>query len=143
MTPCRLPRFKRSSAIAPLHLTERDRQIIRLIHRHRFLRSSQILTLVGGSGQQILRRLWLLYHHGYLERPRMQLEYFTQGGGRHIVYGLGNKSRTLLKPKGEADFHELRWVEKNGSVGRVFLEHALFVSDMMVAIEVACRESGE
>ena len=37
-------------------------------------------------------------------------------------------------------FREVSWDEKNRAVGRMFLEHALLVSDVMVAIELACRK---
>jgi hypothetical protein len=37
---CHLPRFQRVDKVAPIKLTERNYEIIRLIHRHRFLRSS-------------------------------------------------------------------------------------------------------
>lgn len=39
-------------------------------------------------------------------------------------------------------FREAPWDEKNNSVKRVFLEHALLVSDIMVAVQLACRCSG-
>ena len=78
-SPC-LPRFKRSTAVATMLLIERDRQIIRLVQRHRFLRSPQIAALMGGSSQQLSRRLQLLYHHGYLERPRAQIDYYHRAG---------------------------------------------------------------
>jgi hypothetical protein len=142
MESIRLPRFKRTHTVAPMQLTERDRQIIRLIHRHRFLRSSQIVALTGDSQQQILRRLQLLYHHGYLERPRTQIEYYHQGGSHHIVYGLGNKGGAFLKQELGVAFHKLPWGEKNRSVKRIFLEHALLVSDVIVVIELACRKTG-
>jgi DNA-binding Lrp family transcriptional regulator len=138
----RLPRFKRASAVAPLQLTVRDRQIIRLVHRHRFLRSHQIIALLGGSPQQLLRRLKLLYHHGYLERPRAQLQYYEHGGSRSIAYGLGNKGWALLRQERGVAFREVSWGEKNRAVGRMFLEHALLVSEVMVAIELACRRRG-
>ena len=142
MESSRLPRFKRPSMVAPMQLTERDREIIRLVHRNRFLRSPQIVALVGGSSQQLLRRLQLLYHHGYLERPRAQIDYYYRGGARHMVYGLGNKGGALLKQELGVAFRERHWGEKNRSVGRIFLEHALLVSDVMVTIELACREVG-
>jgi DNA-binding Lrp family transcriptional regulator len=138
----RLPRFKRATEVAAMQLTERDREIIRLVHRHRFLRSHQIVALMGGSPQQILRRLKLLYHHGYLERPRTQLDYYHHGGSRHIVYGLGNKSGVLLDQELGATFRQVSWGEKNRAIGRMFLEHALLVSDVMVTIELACRKNG-
>jgi Replication-relaxation len=137
----RLPRFKRAHAVAPMQLTARDREIIRLVHRHRFLRSQQIVALIRNGSQQLLRRLQLLYHHGYLERPRAQIDYYHQGGSRHMVYGLGGKGAAFLKQELGTAFRKLRWGEKNRSVGRIFLEHALLVSDVMVAIELACREA--
>lgn len=137
----RLPRFKRA-AVAPIRLTERDREIIRLVHRHRFLRSPQIVALVGGSVQSILRRLQLLYHHGYLERPRAQIDYYHKGGSRSIAYGLGSKGGAVLQSEQNISLPQTRWSEKSRAVGRMFLEHALLVSDVMVALELACRKSG-
>ncbi len=125
-----------------MQLTNRDREIIRLVCRHRFIRSPQIVALIGESEQQVLRRLQLLYHHGYLERPRMQLDYFHQGGSRPMVYGLGNKSAAFLKQDLGAAYQQPSWGEKNRSVKRMFLEHALLVSDFMVALELACRRRG-
>jgi DNA-binding Lrp family transcriptional regulator len=136
----RHPRFKRTSAVASMRLTERDQEIIRLIHRHRFLRSSQIAALLGGSAQHLLRRLQLLYHHGYLERPRAQLQYYERGGSKSIAYGLGKKGGVLLKQENGIEVHPDSWGEKNNAVGQVFLEHALLVSDVMVVIELACRK---
>jgi len=59
-----------------------------------------------------------------------------------MVYGLGNKGGALLKQELGVAFRELSWGEKNRSVGRIFLEHALLVSDVMVTIELACRVNG-
>jgi Replication-relaxation len=125
-----------------MQFTGRDREIIRLVHRHRFLRSSHIAALTGGSPQQILRRLQLLYHHGYLERPRAQLQYYERGGSREISYGLGNKGGVLLRREIGLIVHPDAWSEKNNVIGRVYLEHALMVADIMVAIELACRKRG-
>ncbi len=138
MGSSRLPRFKRSPHPAPLRLTDRDRDIIRLVHRHRFIRSRHIVALIGGSPQQILRRLQLLYHHGYLERPRTQIDSYHKGGSRHIAYGLGNKGGKLIG----LSRRPASWGEKNRAVGRMFLEHALLVSDVMATIELACRKAG-
>jgi hypothetical protein len=142
MTTSRLPRFQRSVDIEPFQLTERDREIIRLVYRHRFLRSSHICSLIPGSSQQILRRLKLLYHHRFLIRPRSQIEFYHYGGRREIIYGLGTNGAQLLKTDLDAMFRDAPWDEENGSVKRVFLEHALLVSDIMVSLELACREKG-
>jgi len=139
----RLPRFKRATKVAPMQLEERDRHIIRLVHRHRFLRSHQIVALLGGSPQQLSRRLKLLYHHGYLERPRAQLQYYEHGGSKSIAYGLGDKGGALLKQEIGLIVDPHSWNEKNHVIGRVYLEHALLVADVMVAIELACRKHGK
>jgi len=143
MSSSRHPRFKRSATVDPIRLTERDRTIIQTVYKHRFLSSSHLIKLLGESRQPILRRLQLLYHHGFLERPRAQINYYHKGGSRHIVYGIGNKGAALLKQELGLPLRVLRWSEKNRAVGRIFLEHALLVSDVMVAFEIACRESSK
>jgi hypothetical protein len=51
---------------------------------------------------------------------------------------LGNKGAAWLKRELSLQFHQLDWKQKS-RVGRLFLEHALLVSDIMVAVELACR----
>jgi hypothetical protein len=124
-------------------LTERDWQIIRLVHRHRFLRSDQIITLIGDSRQQILRRLKLLFHHGYLERPRAQIVRRANNGGTNkIIYGLGSNGGRMLRQQFGLTVYAHSWSERNHVVGRIYLDHALFVADVLVAIELACRKRG-
>ena len=132
----RLPRFKRVASVAPIQFTVRDHDILRLIHRHRFLRSQQIIALIGGSAQNLSRRLQWLFHHGYLERPRAQLQYYARSGCQTITYGLGNKSGSLLQ------LNPASQGEKNRGIGRIYLAHALLVSDVMVSLELACRQHG-
>jgi DNA-binding Lrp family transcriptional regulator len=139
MESIRLPRFSRVKQITPPQLTTRDREIIRLVFAHRFLRSTHIHELIGGSRQQLLRRLQRLYHHGYLERPRAQIDYYHQGGSQSMVYGLGHTGAALLKRELNLPFHRLDWSAKNQEVKRLFLEHALMTADVMVAFELACR----
>src|SRR5438876_993467 len=81
----RLPRFERAATIAPIELTKRDREIIRLVHRNRFLRSSHIVSLVGGSAQQLVRRLQLLFHHGYADQSEASVEGRVR---RHLGTGI-------------------------------------------------------
>jgi hypothetical protein len=141
MVSARLPRFNRSPKGSRIRLTDRDREILRHVHRHRFLRSDHLTSLLPGSRQRLLRRMQLLFHHGYLERPRCQIDYYHRGGSRAIAYGLGNKAAGLLKRELALPYHQLDWPKKN-LIGRLFLDHALLVSDFMVALEVACRRQG-
>lgn len=141
MVSTRLSRFQRSPDVRPCRLTTRDVNVLRLVHRHRFLRSSHLHALIGGSRQQLLRRLQLLYHHGQLERPRTQLDYFHRAGSQAIVYGLGNRGVAALRECLARDDRQVAAVASR-LVGRLFLEHALLVSDVMVALETACDSHG-
>jgi hypothetical protein len=125
-----------------MQLTARDVEMVRHVYRHRFLRSDQLARLVGGSHQQILRRLQLLYHHRYLDRPRSQIDYFQSGGSRRMVYGLGSRGAAMLSRIDGGSLPARDWSFKNCSVGRLFLEHALLTSEIMVDLECAARQSG-
>lgn len=122
-----------------MKLTTRDTEILRMVNRHRFLRSNHVTDLVAGSRQQVLRRLQKLYHHDYLERPTCQIDYYHQGGSRSIVYGLTSRGAAQLRRR-DIPFSRLDWSSRNQSVKRLFLEHALMVSDIMVMLEVICKK---
>jgi hypothetical protein len=55
---------------------------------------------------------------------------------------LGNKGEALLAQELGITVRPVSWGEKNPPIGRVYLEHALLVSDVMVAFELACRKNG-
>lgn len=120
-----------------MQLAPRDCEIIRLIHRHRFLRSDQLWLLIDGSRQQMLRRLQLLFHHGYLERPLAQINSYYRSGSRYLAYGLGRKGEQLLEQQLGITVDT---AEKDLAVGQLFIDHTLMVADVMVAIELACRK---
>src|SRR5215210_6551093 len=137
----RRPRFERAP-VRPMILTPRDLEILRAVHRHRLLRSTQLIALSDGSRQTTLRRLQLLFHHGYLDRPPMQLDWYVRGS-ETLVYALGNRGAEVLKTEGVVRRGGIRWDTKNRNLSRVFLHHTLAVSEVMVAFEVACRSHEE
>ena len=116
MTFPRQPRFRRADNFAPMEMTVRDTKILRMVNRHRFLRSHQIADLVGGSPQQVLRRLQRLYHHGYVERPACQIDYYQRGGSRSIAYGLASRGAAHLRRVDDTPFSRLDWTSRNRSV---------------------------
>src|SRR4051794_15312763 len=133
----RRPRFERAP-IRPMVLTPRDHEILRAVHRHRLLRSTHLISLSNGSRQTTLRRLQLLFHHGYLDRPPMQLDWYARGS-EPLVYALGNHGAELLEREGGLKRGGIRWETKKRNVSRVFLHHTLAVAEVMVSFEVACR----
>jgi hypothetical protein len=140
----RLPRFTRDpDAAGSFQFTKRDLEILRHVAEHRFIRSEWLLKLVGGSKQQVLRRLNLLYHHGYLDRPRAQLDYYHEGGSRSMVYGLASRGAGRLRRDFNMPFERMEWTTRTKRVGRLFIEHTLMVSDFMAGLELDCRERAD
>lgn len=133
-------RFRREPEGA-IQITERDLAIVRLVCRHRFLRSTHLLALVGG-GQGLIRRLADLYHHAYLDRPREQIEFYQNAGSKPMVYAVGNRGADLLAREDGLPRGKVNWTAKNHAIGPLFLEHTLLVSDVLVAMALACRENG-
>jgi hypothetical protein len=140
----RLPRFKRDpDNTGAFQVTQRDIEILRHVAEHRFIRSEWLVKLVGGSRQQLLRRLNLLYHHSYLERPRAQLDYYHEGGSKSIVYGLASRGAGRLRRDLDMPFERMDWTTRNKGVGCLFLEHTLMVSDFIAALEFDCRNRSD
>ena len=92
-----------------------------------------------GAAVSDLRRLQLLYQHGYLDRPRPQLDYFHAGGSSPLVYGLASRGAGRLRRDRDIPFEKMQWAGRKKTVGRVFLEHTLLIADFMVGLELSCR----
>lgn len=125
-----------------MRLQERDKEIIKLVYKHRFLSSVHLAALLPGSSQGLLRRLNLLFHAGYLNRPPEQIRPYRQGSDP-MVYGLGNKGADLLAAEYGLPRSKVDWTSKNREVKKVYLEHTLMVANFMVCLEVACRQKGD
>src|SRR4249919_859685 len=80
VTPTHRPRFRRASEPPAFRLTDDDVEIIRQLARHRFLKSTHIAALVGRSLDRTNDRLLRLFHAGYIDRPRAQLDYYPTAG---------------------------------------------------------------
>src|SRR5437899_9833331 len=87
----RRPRFRRASDPPAFRLTDDDVEIVRQLARHRFLRSTHIAALVGRSLDRTNDRLKGLFHHGYVDRPRAQLDYYPTSGSAPMVYALADR----------------------------------------------------
>lgn len=128
----RLPRFTRAPQKAGgFRVTPRDLQILRVVAEHRFIRSEWIARLAGGSYQQVIRRLHLLYHHSYLERPRAQIDYYHEGGSHSMIYGLASRGAGRLRRDLNMPFDRMDWTTRNKHASRLLLEHTVLLSDFM------------
>ncbi|WP_157785799.1 replication-relaxation family protein [Bradyrhizobium liaoningense] len=112
--------------------------ILRQLARYRFLRSSHIAALVDRSLDRTNDRLCRLYHAGYVDRPRAQLDYYPTSGSAPMVYALGDLGAQLLT-EGGAELANLEWSRKNGEAGRPFIEHQLEIVEFHLALERSTR----
>ena len=134
----RRTRFKRATP-DPMRLTSDDLTILRHIAKHRFLRSTHLLRLMSDrSMKKLIERLGALYHNGYVDRPRAQLDYYAAAGSSPMVYALGNRGALVLAEY-DMDRAQIDWTWKNRTVGRPFVEHALLTADLMIATQQATR----
>ncbi len=123
-----------------IRLTDDDRKIIHRVGQFRFLRSTDISRLFPNrSPRKIIERLGNLYHAGYLDRPRAQIDYFASSGSAPIIYALGNNGALALAEFANAPVPSSDWTDKNREVKRPYIHHALLVVEIMIGLEVALR----
>jgi hypothetical protein len=91
-------------------------------------------ALVGRSLDRTNDRLLRLFHAGYVDRPRAQLDYYPTSGSAPMVYALADRGAQLLAARG-SEFANTGWNRKNGEAGRPFIEHQLEIVDFHVALE--------
>jgi Replication-relaxation len=141
--PTRRPRFRRASEPPAFRVTDDDVAIVRLLARHRFLRSTHIAALVSRSLDRANDRLSRLFHAGYLDRPRAQLDYYPTAGSAPLVYALADRGARLLIERDGIDFANVEWSRKNRNAGRPFIEHQLEIMDFYVGLQCAARARGD
>jgi Replication-relaxation len=137
--PMRRPRFRRASEPPAFRLTNDDVEIVRQLARHRFLRSTHVAALVDRSLDRTNDRLMRLFHAGYLDRPRAQLDYYPTSGSAPILYALADRGARLLSERDGAAFSNVEWSRKNREAGRPFIEHQIEIVDFQVSLQRAVR----
>src|SRR4051794_30610135 len=95
----RKPRFERAVERLSFQVTPRDEDIMRAIAQRRFLTSRHIQALVPGSAKGLLLRLHGLYHAGYIDRPRAQLDCYSKTGSSPMVYALADRGARHLNAR--------------------------------------------
>jgi hypothetical protein len=131
----RRPRFVRASEPPAFRLTDDDIIIVRQLARYRFLRSTHIAVLIGRSLDRTNDRLARLFHAGYVDRPRAQLDYYPTAGSAPMAYALADRGARLLIERYGIAFANVEWSRKNRKAGRPFLEHQLERTDFWVALQ--------
>jgi hypothetical protein len=110
--------------------------IIQAVWEHRFVNSEQLETLFPGHPINLRKRLQKLFLLNYLDRPEQQKH---QWGWKPLIYALGQKGAQLLAELYKEPVDQLDWTEKNRTATFPFFDHALMVSDFMIALTCACQ----
>src|SRR3954469_5629881 len=135
----RRPRFRRAAAPPPFRLTEDDVEIVRVVARHRLIRLTHIAALVGRSLDRTNDRLLRLFHAGYIDRPRAQLDYYPTFASAPLIYALADRGVRLLREWDGVEFRNPEWSRKNREAGRPFIEHQIEIVDFEVGVRRAVR----
>src|SRR6266568_6066589 len=139
----RRPRFRRAAEPPPFRLTDDDVEIVRIVARHRLIRSTHIAALVGRSLDRTNDRLMRLFHAGYLDRPRAQLDRFPTSGSSHYIYALADRGVRLLREEDGVEFRNTEWSRKNREAGRPFIEHQIEIVNFQDALQRSVRERSD
>src|SRR5262249_13578670 len=107
------------------------------------LRSTHIAALVGRSLDRTNDRLSKLFHAGYIDRPRAQLDYYPTSGSAPMAYALSNRGARLLIDRYGRDLANIEWSRKNREAGRPYIEHQLEIVDLHVALDQATRSRND
>jgi len=110
------------------------------VARHRFLRSTHIAALVDRSHDRINKRLLRLFHAGYIDRPRAQLDTYPTQGSASMAYAIADRGMRLLAGRDGTAFANRERSRNNARVRRPFIEHQLEVMDFYVALVTSTRD---
>lgn len=139
----RRPRFRRASEPPAFRVTDDDVVILRLLARHRFLRSTHIAALIDRSLDRTNDRLLRLFHSGHVDRPRAQLDYYPTAGSAPMVYALADLGAHLLLERDGTEFTNVELSRKNREAGRPFVEHQLEIVDFYVSLQLAAQNRSD
>jgi hypothetical protein len=133
---------------------ERDTALLEAVWRNRFLTRELLLWLFPPAapaiadterhgqrrGTNLDRRLSALYHHGYLDRLRLEL-------GAPLIYALtkrGSERLGELRPDLEPSGKVNHWVRNYDELNRVArplnVDHAIAIARVRCALDVAARD---
>ena len=144
----RVPRqsyFVRNPSPAAFRITNRDGDILAALARFRFLYTDQIVRLVGGSEQQINRRLRGLFDHGFTthpERQKLQLAGVHEDGNPPGIHGLATAGARVLAARGFPGIDGIDWTTKSERASAEHLLHTVETAETIIAFQQACRAGG-
>ena len=131
----RYKKFERSKIPPKFRISKTDLKILQDLANYRVLDTRHISSLHPEvSKRTIQRRLKLLFHAGFLERPIKQFSQYKYPS--YIIYTLGRKGAKLLFPSE-------RTTKLRKKVKPAFLWHSLMISNFKVILTLALKNKTE
>jgi hypothetical protein len=132
--------MKRQKSGKRIQLTKRDLEIMRLLSRYRYLRSTHLHALAGGkSHKRFVERLGDLYHEcAFIDRPEPQWRAIN---ARYMptVYELDKAGKQMLEQYGvDPDIDAVITSKYQREIARQF-PHELMICDILASIEIGTR----
>lgn len=118
---------------------ERDFAILEALARFRFLTSTQLAELTGGSKQKINVRLRSMFHHGFVDRPPVQMDLWRNGSADY-VYAIDRKGIRKLIDAGYTTTEQLSLSVKDAPRRSAHIIHTLGTSSFYMSL---LRHAGE
>jgi hypothetical protein len=118
----------------------RDVEVLKAVYEYRVMTHTQLTQLVFGNNHPSVatKRLYTLYHNGYLER-----KFLPARGGVAVsptLYLLGERGASELAVSGE--YRHFYWSREHLKIGTLFLAHSLAISEFRLKLTLACRAAG-
>lgn len=141
-------RYIRPEHPAPIVLTSRDREFLHVVYRHRYVTQEHLRDLIcpDTSRRRVQTRLRQLWENGYLDRHYVPVLLMAdkaasrQSAGRP-VYILATKGAKVVAEDLGIGLKSIPHTPAENARGFATFEHHLVVTDFLVALEAACKES--
>lgn len=119
---------------------DRDLLCLEALARLRFLSSSHLHELAGGSRQKLNRRLQQMFHHGYVDRPVVQMDLW-RNGSEDLVYAITRKGVTKLREVGRTESPQLSLSARPAPKRSAHILHTLGISSFYMALRRHAAEN--
>lgn len=134
----RRPRLHRVRKKANHVITKQDVEILRLLARYRYLRSTHIEQLTGRLRRAVNFSLRKLFDNAYIDKPREQLRGYNNLYCPDI-YELDGKGSELLLERGIKEFEITRLYRQKTNAPVKNFAHSMMICDTMASLEIGIK----
>jgi hypothetical protein len=111
------------------HITTKQKQILLLLYKFRFLNTNQLQILLGHKNpNRTLSWIKDLIDKGCIRRQYNRTSF--ESNTKPAIYFLAPKARLILKSEKDLEFSELEYIYRESSRTKKFIEHCLFLADV-------------